>query len=130
MNYIPTPCIKVIFLHLEDYLLQCFINIFQLRFGGIIPAVANDLHRKCITELCEDALRSGNLKLRDITAIATTVKPGLPLSLYIGRDFGVRLSEIGKKPFIPIHHMEAHALVARMTQQVGIISDIHLIGYK
>lgn len=92
--------------------------MFLTRYGGIIPGVAKDLHIKHITELCENTLKLGNLKLRDITAIATTVEPGLPMSLHVGRNFGVRLSEMGKKPFIPIHHMEAHALVARMTQQV------------
>lgn len=101
--------------------------MFLIRYGGIIPIVAQELHRKCITELCENTLKSGNLKLRDITAIATTVKPGLPLSLYVGLNFGVRLSEVGKKPFIPIHHMEAHALVARMTQQVGIINIVYIL---
>ena len=61
---------------------------------------------------------SANIKLHDVDAIATTVEPGLPLSLSVGRDFGVRLSIVGNKPLIPIHHMEAHALVVRMTQKV------------
>lgn len=61
---------------------------------------------------------SANLKLKDIDAVATTVKPGLPMSLDIGTRFGKSLAKIGKKPFIPIHHMEAHALTARMIENV------------
>lgn len=76
------------------------------------------MHRQDITTVCEDALRSANLRLRNIDAIATTTKPGLPLSLTVGNNFGKYLSKIGNKPYIPIHHMEAHALTVRMVQKV------------
>lgn len=52
--------------------------------------------------------------MEQVSAIATTVKPGLPLSLDIGLKYGKYLSRKYKKPFIPIHHMEAHTLTARM----------------
>lgn len=76
------------------------------------------MHRQHITDVCEKALRSASLKLRDIDAIATTIKPGLPLSLQIGVKFGKYLAFLGNKPFIPIHHMQAHALTVRMTEKV------------
>ncbi|XP_078051136.1 threonyl-carbamoyl synthesis 4 isoform X2 [Augochlora pura] len=76
------------------------------------------MHTSNITRVCEAALRSANLKLQNIDAIAATVKPGLPLSLNVGTKFGKYLAKIGKKPFIPIHHMEAHALTARMIHKV------------
>lgn len=76
------------------------------------------MHRQCITIVCEDALRLANLRLRNIDVIATTTKPGLPLSLAVGNNFGKYLSRIGNKPYIPIHHMEAHALTVRMMQKV------------
>lgn len=82
--------------------------------------MARDLHRKNITNVCEKALRDAQLRVRDVDAIAVTVKPGLPLSLMIGRNFGQYLSKIGNKPLIPIHHMEAHALTARMSEKVEI----------
>lgn len=71
-----------------------------------------------ITRICEDALRAANLRLRDLDAIATTVKPGLSMSLKIGLQFGKYLAKISGKPFVPVHHMEAHALTARMLQKV------------
>ncbi|XP_033211177.1 probable tRNA N6-adenosine threonylcarbamoyltransferase, mitochondrial isoform X3 [Belonocnema kinseyi] len=103
-------------------------HLLHLKYGGIIPPIAQDLHIKNITELCECALKSANMKLHNVDAVAATVKPGLPLSLSVGRNFGVRLSLIGNKPFIPIHHMEAHALVARMTQQVDFPYLVLLIS--
>ncbi|KAF3428875.1 hypothetical protein E2986_08737 [Frieseomelitta varia] len=90
----------------------------HLNFGGIIPSFARILHRNNITKTCENALKAANLKLKDIDAIATTIKPGLPLSLKVGAQFGKYLAKIGEKPFIPIHHMEAHALTARMSEKI------------
>lgn len=39
---------------------------------------------------------------------------GLPLSLLIGMKYAKHLCRQHGKPFMPIHHMEAHALTARM----------------
>ncbi|XP_063174146.1 tRNA N6-adenosine threonylcarbamoyltransferase, mitochondrial isoform X2 [Candoia aspera] len=55
----------------------------------------------------------------DISAIATTVMPGLALSLGIGLKYSLELVKKHQKPFIPIHHMEAHALTARLTDLVA-----------
>lgn len=96
-------------------------HLTHLKHGGIIPTIAGYMHRQQITAVCEDALRSANLKLKDIDAIATTTKPGLGPSLNIGNTFGKYLSRIGNKPYIPIHHMEAHALTIRMIQKVAIV---------
>lgn len=93
-------------------------HLTHLKHGGIIPTIASEMHRQHITTVCEDALRSASLRLRNIDAIATTVKPGLPMSLAIGNDFGKYLCRVGNKPYIPIHHMEAHALTVRMVQKV------------
>lgn len=96
---------------------NCFSN------GGIIPPIAQDLHRQHITDVVESTLISANLKLKNVDAIAATVKPGLPMSLLIGTYFGKYLSKIGNKPFIPIHHMEAHALTARMVEKVDSLQN-------
>ncbi|XP_076233879.1 threonyl-carbamoyl synthesis 4 isoform X2 [Calliopsis andreniformis] len=103
-------------------------HIAHLNFGGIIPTLARDMHVDNVTRVCEDALRSANLKLKDIDAIAVTVKPGLPMSLEVGARFGKSLAQIGKKPFIPIHHMEAHALTARLNEKVDFPYLVLLIS--
>ncbi|KAK2586885.1 hypothetical protein KPH14_009822 [Odynerus spinipes] len=100
----------------------------HLKHGGIIPSIAQNMHRQHITEVCENALRSANLKLRDIDAIAATIKPGLPLSLEIGKRFGKYLAVRGNKPFIPIHHMQAHALTVRITEKVDFPYLVLLIS--
>lgn len=58
------------------------------------------------------------MKFQHIDAIAVTVKPGLLFSLEIGVKYAKYLSKSHQRPLIPIHHMEAHALVARMYNSI------------
>lgn len=55
-----------------------------------------------------------NLSVDNVDAIAVTSRPGLLLSLVIGIRYAKHLARKYKKPLIPVHHMEAHALMARM----------------
>ncbi|KAJ8687546.1 hypothetical protein QAD02_023340 [Eretmocerus hayati] len=92
--------------------------LFHLAIGGINPPNAQFLHAKNIQETYEQCLVSANMTLDDVDAIAVTLEPGLPLSLAVGRDFARKLSLSANKPVIPIHHMQAHALVARIDQKI------------
>lgn len=103
-------------------------HLTHLNFGGVVPSIAQLIHKNNITKICEDALRNANLKLKDIDAVATTVKPGIEMSLNVGIEFGKYLAKIGNKPFIPIHHMEAHALTVRMKEKVDFPYLVLLIS--
>ncbi|XP_037645857.1 probable tRNA N6-adenosine threonylcarbamoyltransferase, mitochondrial [Sebastes umbrosus] len=91
----------------------------HLRTGGIIPKVAQQLHRENIERVVQEALDRSDVDPSRLSAVATTVKPGLGLSLGIGLEFSQRFVRQHNKPFIPIHHMEAHALTVRMLQPVA-----------
>lgn len=43
---------------------------------------------------------------------------GLSLCLLVGMKHGKEMCLRGNKPFIPIHHMKAHALTCRMLHEV------------
>ncbi|XP_024142523.1 probable tRNA N6-adenosine threonylcarbamoyltransferase, mitochondrial [Oryzias melastigma] len=90
----------------------------HLRTGGIIPTVAQQLHRESIEVVVHEALERSGVAPSQLSAVATTVKPGLALSLGIGLEFSKKFVRKHNKPFIPIHHMEAHALTIRMLQPV------------
>uniref|UniRef100_H3B2Z8 N(6)-L-threonylcarbamoyladenine synthase n=1 Tax=Latimeria chalumnae TaxID=7897 RepID=H3B2Z8_LATCH len=90
----------------------------HLKTGGIIPPVAQRLHQEYIEGVIRTALNRSGVSVNDLSAIATTVKPGLALSLRVGLEHSLKLVDQCKKPFIPIHHMEAHALTVRMIQSV------------
>ena len=51
---------------------------------------------------------------QDLSAVATTTMPGLALCLRVGLDYSKQLVHRTGLPFIPVHHMEAHALTIRM----------------
>ncbi|CAH6791603.1 Osgepl1 [Phodopus roborovskii] len=90
----------------------------HLKTGGIVPPVAQQLHRENIQRIVEETLSASSISPCDLSAIATTIKPGLALSLGVGLSFSLQLVNQFKKPFIPIHHMEAHALTIRLTNKV------------
>ncbi|XP_075612276.1 tRNA N6-adenosine threonylcarbamoyltransferase, mitochondrial isoform X2 [Balearica regulorum gibbericeps] len=90
----------------------------HLQAGGIIPVVAQQLHRENIEQVVKEALSLSGVSVRELSAIATTVKPGLGLSLEVGLQYSLNLVGRYQKPFIPIHHMEAHALTIRLTHHV------------
>ncbi|XP_006878824.1 PREDICTED: probable tRNA N6-adenosine threonylcarbamoyltransferase, mitochondrial isoform X2 [Elephantulus edwardii] len=90
----------------------------HLKEGGIIPPVAQQLHRENIQRIVQEALSASKVPPSELSAVATTIKPGLALSLGVGLSYSVQLVNQLKKPFIPIHHMEAHALTVRLTNNV------------
>ncbi|XP_022045932.2 tRNA N6-adenosine threonylcarbamoyltransferase, mitochondrial [Acanthochromis polyacanthus] len=100
----------------------------HLRTGGIIPTVAQQLHRENIERVVQEALERSSVTPGQLSAVATTVKPGLALSLGIGLEFSLRFVRQHNKPFIPIHHMEAHALTVRMLQPVAFPFLVLLIS--
>ncbi|XP_059558539.1 tRNA N6-adenosine threonylcarbamoyltransferase, mitochondrial isoform X2 [Myotis daubentonii] len=90
----------------------------HLKTGGIVPPVAQQLHRENIQRIVQEALSASRVPPSELSAVATTTMPGLALSLGVGLSFSLQLVGRLKKPFIPIHHMEAHALTIRLTNEV------------
>lgn len=86
-------------------------------FGGVLMNVAQKLHKKHVDDLTHQALKIANMSAKDLTAVAVTNRPGLALALDIGLKYAKPLSLKYKLPMIPIHHMEAHALIAKLTNK-------------
>lgn len=88
------------------------------RYGGIIPPIAQDLHRQNIERVVRTAFEqsSAGLTVTDVDAIAVTNRPGLSLSLLVGLRYAKHLARTHRKPLIPVHHMEAHATMVRLGQ--------------
>ncbi|XP_054579530.1 tRNA N6-adenosine threonylcarbamoyltransferase, mitochondrial isoform X5 [Eptesicus fuscus] len=100
----------------------------HLKTGGIIPPVAQQLHRENIQRIVQEALSASQVPPSELSAVATTTMPGLALSLGVGLAFSLQLVGQLKKPFIPIHHMEAHALTIRLTNEVDFPFLVLLIS--
>ena len=54
------------------------------KFGGVVPELASREHIKKLLPLIDELLRSNNLQLKDIDAIAYTAGPGLVGALLVG----------------------------------------------
>lgn len=113
-----------------NVLSQCLHSqhLIHLRNGGIIPDIAQNLHRAYIEPIVNKTLDKAKLSIKDVTAVAVTTKPGLPLSLSIGLKYAKHLASHHQKPIIPIHHMEAHALTARMHNSISFPYLVLLIS--
>lgn len=64
--------------------------------------------------MVSESLLQANVSIENVDAIAVTTQPGILMSLVVGLRYAKHLARKYKKPLIPIHHMEAHALTARM----------------
>ena len=86
-------------------------------WGGVVPKLAQEAHKKVIDGCVDAILREGGVHPSELGGIAVTVGPGLSLCLRVGVEKAVGLHKEHGVPLLPVHHMEAHALVARMTEE-------------
>ena len=82
-------------------------------FGGVVPELAARDHVNKLLPLIDEELKSRNINLEDIDAIAYTEGPGLRGPLMVGTAFSKALAFSLSIPTIPIHHMEAHLIMAK-----------------
>ncbi len=78
--------------------------------GGVVPELASRNHVLHASALVEQALTDAGLTLKDISAFAATVGPGLVSSLLIGSTLAKALALAEDKPFLAINHLEGHLL--------------------
>lgn len=88
------------------------------QYGGVVPELAARSHIEVLDSLIVEVLQKANLKLSDLDAIAATSGPGLIGGVIVGLTTGKTLASILQKPFIAVNHLEAHALTARLVQDL------------
>src|ERR1019366_1237455 len=80
------------------------------RFGGVVPAIAARAHLETLPLLLDVALADAGASLADVTAVAATAGPGLVGALLVGLSEGKGLALGLSVPFVPVNHIEGHAL--------------------
>jgi len=88
-------------------------------FGGVVPEIAARAHVELLDHLIEQALAAAGLSLADCDAIAATAGPGLIGGLLVGLTTAKTLALAAGKPFLPINHLEGHALTARLSDNIA-----------
>ncbi|XP_021756288.1 probable tRNA N6-adenosine threonylcarbamoyltransferase, mitochondrial [Chenopodium quinoa] len=88
-----------------------------VQYGGVAPKMAEEAHSRAIDWVTQSALDKANLTAKDLSAVAVTIGPGLSLCLRVGVCKGREIARSFQLPIIGVHHMEAHTLVARLTDR-------------
>ena len=81
-------------------------------FGGVVPEIAARAHLANVPILLDEALADAGITLAGVSAVAATAGPGLVGALLVGLSEGKGLALGLGVPFVPVHHIEAHALSA------------------
>jgi|SRR5580765_6842974 len=77
-------------------------------YGGVVPELATREHLRNFLPVAREALRVANISLAELDAIAATRGPGLPNALMVGLKAGQGLAFVLRRPFVGVHHHEAH----------------------
>eukprot|EP01032_Pedospumella_encystans_P027868 gene27868-31482_t len=81
-------------------------------------------HKLNINVAVDEALAQSGLKMEDIDAVAVTQGPGLEVCLRVGMRKAQAIAAEYKKPFVTVHHLEAHCMMARLAGQIPQIGFI------
>lgn len=77
-------------------------------YGGVVPELAAREHLRNFLPVTQAALSEANIVASQLEAIAATQGPGLPTALLVGFKAGQAIAYALQKPFVGIHHHEAH----------------------
>lgn len=88
------------------------------KFGGVVPEISARNHLDSLNAVIQLTLDQAKLKITDVDAIAATCGPGLIGGLIVGSATGKAIAAYLEKPFLAINHLEAHALTARLTNDI------------
>ena len=88
-------------------------------FGGVVPEIAARAHLDILDGVVREALAQAELAPADLYGIAATGGPGLIGGVIVGTMTAKALAAATGVPYIAVNHLEAHALTARLTDDVA-----------
>jgi N6-L-threonylcarbamoyladenine synthase len=92
-------------------------------YGGIVPEVAARAHLAhlpgLVARALDEAKATAGIGLADIDGIAATGGPGLIGGIMVGVMMAKAMAAARGKPFLAINHLEAHALTARLVEDLA-----------
>ena len=87
-------------------------------YGGVVPELASRAHITYLDGIIKTALLEAKTTLAEIDAIAVTAGPGLIGGVIVGVMEAKAIASALGKPFIAVNHLEAHALTARLSDNI------------
>jgi N6-L-threonylcarbamoyladenine synthase len=77
-------------------------------YGGVVPELAAREHLRNLIPVARTALREASVSAEQLDAVAATRGPGLPSALMVGFKAAQAVAFVLDRPFLGIHHHEAH----------------------
>jgi len=87
-------------------------------YGGIVPEIAARSHLDHIDRLIGEALKEAGVTMAALDGIAVTGGPGLIGGVIVGVMTAKAIALVQDKPLLAVNHLEAHALTARLTDDL------------
>ena len=88
-------------------------------YGGVVPEFAARAHVEIVDALIGRAFATAGLTPHAIDGVAAAAGPGLIGGVLVGLMAGKGFALATGKPLIAVNHLEAHALVVRLTSRVA-----------
>ena len=89
------------------------------KFGGVVPELAARGHILALEDVVRRALADAGKTINDIDVIAATAGPGLIGGVIVGWMGAVGIAQATGKPLVAVNHLEGHALVPRLTDDIA-----------
>lgn len=95
-----------------------FSQAAHTSYGGVVPEIAARSHLQHLDLILENAMAQAQVSFEDLDAIAAAGGPGLIGGVIVGVMMAKGLALATHRPFIPVNHLEGHALTIRLTDCV------------
>jgi N6-L-threonylcarbamoyladenine synthase len=96
------------------------------RYGGVIPELAARAHLSAVHDaldaLDEEMQQRFGCTVADVDAVAATLGPGLIGSLLVGATAAKTLAMLWEKPFLGVHHLQAHVAANFLSNNDVVLS--------
>ena len=87
-------------------------------FGGVVPEIAARAHVEALDMIIAKAMAEAAVGFADLDGIAAAAGPGLIGGVIVGLTTAKAIALVNEKPLMAVNHLEAHALTARLTDDV------------
>jgi N6-L-threonylcarbamoyladenine synthase len=87
-------------------------------FGGVVPEIAARAHVEALDQVIAQAMKQAGRSYRELDGVAAAAGPGLIGGVIVGLTTAKAIALVDNKPLIAVNHLEAHALTARLTDNI------------
>jgi N6-L-threonylcarbamoyladenine synthase len=87
-------------------------------FGGVVPEIAARAHVEALDHIIAEAMKAAGLTFQQLDGVAAAAGPGLIGGVIVGLTTAKAIALVSEKPLAAVNHLEAHALTARLTDDV------------